>query len=71
MADAPGSPALRGGIDIAVKVPEHQHASVVEFYRDVVGLPEITDRPPAVGFELAGNRLWVDAMSTLSQAEVW
>ncbi len=57
MTDASSAPAFRGGIDIAVKVPEHQHASVVAFYRDVVGLPEITDRASAAGFELAGNRL--------------
>ena len=66
-----GKAAFRGGIDIAQKVPHHQHAAVVAFYRDVIGLPEITDRPPAVGFQLAGNRLWIDPMTTLSQAEVW
>lgn len=71
MSDPANGPAFRGGVDIAMKVPEHQHAAVVAFYRDVVGLPEITDRAPAVGFVLAGNRLWIDAMSTLSQAEVW
>ncbi|WP_129668946.1 hypothetical protein [Phytoactinopolyspora endophytica] len=62
---------MRGGIDIAMKVPPHQVDAVVAFYRDVVGLRPVVDRAPAVGFELAGNRLWIDEVATLSQAEVW
>jgi hypothetical protein len=36
-----------------------------------VGLKPIEDKAPAVGFELAGNRLWIDEVPTLSQAEIW
>jgi hypothetical protein len=62
---------LYGGIDIAMKVPSHQFDATVAFYRDVVRLPPITDRPPATGFELGPNRLWIDEVVHLSQAEIW
>jgi hypothetical protein len=59
-----------GGVDIAMKVPPHQFDATVAFYRDVIGLEPI-DKPPYVGFELGSNRLWIDNVPTLSQAEVW
>jgi Glyoxalase-like domain len=62
---------MYGGIDIAMKVPTHQYDAVVEFYRTVIGLPEVTDKPPAVGFELGPNRLWIDQVPAMTQAEVW
>jgi hypothetical protein len=60
-----------GGIDIALKVPSHQFQATVAFYRDVVGLAPIVDRPPATGFALGPNRLWIDDVAQLSQAEIW
>ncbi|MFS9379091.1 hypothetical protein QNN88_00095 [Citrobacter sp. ANG330] len=51
-------PVIRGGIDIAMKVPSHQYQQTIDFYRNVIRLPEITDKPPAVGFELGPNKLW-------------
>lgn len=62
---------IRGGINIAMKIPSHQHAATVAFYRDVIGLTPVTDKAPAIGFELGPNRLWLDDVPTLSQAEVW
>jgi hypothetical protein len=62
---------FRGGIDIAMKVPPHQFEATVAFYRDVVGLAPIVDRPPATGFELGPNRLWIDEVAQLNQAEIW
>lgn len=62
---------IKGGIDIAMKVPAHQYQQTVDFYRHAIGLAEISDRPPAVGFELGPNRLWIDEAPALSQAEVW
>jgi hypothetical protein len=61
---------LYGGIDIAMKVPQHQYEATLAFYRDVVGLKAIENRP-GVGFELGPNKLWIDAAPGLSQAEVW
>lgn len=62
---------LRGGIDIAMKIPPHQMAATVAFYRDIVGLKPIQDKAPAIGFELGPNKLWLEAEPKLSQAEVW
>lgn len=62
---------IYGGIDIAMKVPTHQFDATISFYRDVVGLNPITDREPAIGFELGPNCLWIDEAPGMSQAEVW
>lgn len=62
---------FQGGIDIAIKVPPHQHQAMVAFYRDVVGLKPITDKEPAIGLELGPNKLWLDEAPDMSQAEVW
>ncbi|RUU62631.1 hypothetical protein EOC99_17465 [Mesorhizobium sp. M7A.T.Ca.TU.009.01.1.1] len=62
---------ITGGINIAMKVPPHQYEATIAFYRDVVGLKPFTDKAPAIGFELAPNRLWIDEAPMMSQAEVW
>lgn len=62
---------IKGGIDIAIKVPTHQYQQTLDFYRTVLGLPEILDKPPATGFQLGPNRLWIDEAPAMSQAEVW
>lgn len=62
---------IRGGINIAMRVPSHQYEAVVAFYRDIVGLPTYAEKEPAKGFVLGPNRLWIDEMPHLSQAEVW
>jgi hypothetical protein len=59
------------GRNIAMKVPPHQYQATVSFYRDVLGLKEITAHAPAVGFEFGANNLWIDNVPTMSQAEVW
>ncbi|SNY76661.1 VOC family protein [Enterobacter sp. CC120223-11] len=62
---------IKGGIDIALKVPPHQYQQTIAFYRNTLGLEEITDKPPATGFVLGPNRLWIDEAPALSQAEIW
>jgi len=62
---------LKGGVNIAMKIPSHQYQATVAFYRDVVGLKPFTDKAPAIGFELGPNRLWLDEDPTMSQAEIW
>ena len=62
---------IKGGIDIALKVPSHQYQQTIEFYRDTLGMKEITDKPPAMGFAFGPNRLWIDEAPALSQAEIW
>jgi catechol 2,3-dioxygenase-like lactoylglutathione lyase family enzyme len=63
--------AMNGGIDIALKVPSHQYQQTLDFYRNTIGLEEITDKVPATGFILGPNRLWIDETPAMSQAEIW
>ena len=60
-----------GGRNIAMKVPPHQYEATIRFYRDVVGLEQLHNHPPAVGFKFGGNQLWIDRVPALSQAELW
>lgn len=62
---------IYGGIDITMKVPAHQYHATISFYRNVIGLKVITDKAPAIGFELGPNKLWVDEAPGMSQAEIW
>jgi catechol 2,3-dioxygenase-like lactoylglutathione lyase family enzyme len=68
-------PTFAGGRNIAVKVPPHQWQQTVAFYRDVLGLAEVDDPatsgPRSVGFAFGANRLWIDRVPTVSQAELW
>jgi len=59
------------GRNIAMKVPPHQYEATVSFYRDVLGLEEITAHAPAVGFVFGSNHLWIDRVPGMSQAETW
>ena len=62
---------IKGGFNIAMKVPSHQYQATLAFYRDVIGLKPFDEKAPAKGFELGPNRLWIDEAPMLSQAEVW
>jgi catechol 2,3-dioxygenase-like lactoylglutathione lyase family enzyme len=59
------------GRNIAMKVPPHLYEATVRFYRDVLGLEEITGHPPAVGFQFGSSNLWIDRVPGMSQAETW
>lgn len=62
---------LQGGRNIAMKVPPHLWEDTVTFYRDIVGLDQLTDQAPHVVFRYGENRLWIDNVEGLSQAEIW
>lgn len=64
-------PLFTAGRNIAMKVPPHQYEATVQFYRDVLGLREITQHAPSVGFEFGANNLWIDKVAGISQAETW
>lgn len=64
-------PTFAAGRNIAMKVPPHQYDATVAFYRDVLGLPLIDEFAPGVVFEFGSNRLWIDRVPTVSQAELW
>jgi catechol 2,3-dioxygenase-like lactoylglutathione lyase family enzyme len=59
------------GRNIAMKVPPHLYETTIQFYRDVLGLKEITKHAPSVGFEFGSNNLWIDRVPGISQAETW
>ena len=68
-------PEFRPGRNIAMKVPAHEFEPTVSFYRDVLGLAEISheDSVPDsnIAFAFGDKVLWIDRVMTLSQAEVW
>ena len=58
------------GRDIAMKIPSHESPRMVEFYRDILGLPLIEEETPNIVFEFSGMRLWLDRVDHMSQAEI-
>ena len=64
-----------GGRNIAMKVPPHQWEQTVSFYRETLGLRELDNPfdsgPKSVGFKFGANRLWIDRVPGVSQAELW
>ncbi|MEX0958970.1 MAG: hypothetical protein WDZ63_06740 [Burkholderiales bacterium] len=62
---------IEGGRNIAMKIPPHQFEETVRFYRDLIGLQEIAGLAPSIAIEFGANRLWLDRVETLSQAEIW
>lgn len=59
------------GRNIAIKVPPHQYEATIHFYRDVLGLKELTEHSPSIGFKFGSNNLWIDRVPGMSQAETW
>lgn len=69
------NPNFRSGNNIAAKVPPHEYAATVAFYRDVLELNKTTDYEsdvePSVRFEFGDKALWIDCVESASQAELW
>ena len=68
-------PNFKPGDNIAIKVPPHQFDATVAFYRDVLGLEQLDqsyqDQYENVAFKFGDKNLWIDKISTTSQAEIW
>jgi hypothetical protein len=64
-------PRFYAGDNIAMKIPSHEYSATVQFYRDVIGLPQIENMLPDIVFEFGDKRLWLDAVDQISQAEIW
>jgi predicted enzyme related to lactoylglutathione lyase len=62
---------FKAGKNIAIKVPTHQYEQTVEFYRDIIGLPQIRQEKPQIVFKFGDKNLWIDKQNYLSQAEIW
>lgn len=68
-------PRFRPGQNIAIKVPAHQFEQTVSFYRDILGLEQVSRSSPdpsdSTAFKFGDKNLWIDRMTSLSQAEIW
>ena len=62
---------FEAGRNIAMKVPAHQYDATVQFYCDVLGFNLLSRHDTSVAFEFGTNRLWIDSVVGLSQAEIW
>ena len=63
---------FEGGRNIAMKVPPHQYEATVRFYRDVLRLEQIGGpEENSTSFRFGANRLWIDRVPAMSQAELW
>lgn len=64
---------FEAGRNMAMKIPPHEYEDTVRFYREVLGLKEISspgsDETPR--FEFGDKVLWLDRVSSMSQAEIW
>ncbi|MEM7221478.1 MAG: hypothetical protein AAF495_00775 [Pseudomonadota bacterium] len=63
--------AIRGGPNIAMKVPPHRFAATVAFYRDTLSLPVVGEKSDSIAFTFGPVRLWIDRVERISQAELW
>lgn len=64
-------PQFEGGENIAMKLPPHVFDRTIGFYKDVLRLPLIEENQTSVVFKFGANRLWLDRVDGLSQAETW
>jgi catechol 2,3-dioxygenase-like lactoylglutathione lyase family enzyme len=71
-------PALKGGQNIAMKVPQFRYAETVRFYAEVLGLPLLGRSAPAPGspggsttFAFGDARLWLDPVPGYAKADLW
>lgn len=66
-------PTFQPGNNIAMKIPPHEYAETVRFYREVLRFRETTgsEEGDTPRFEFGDKTLWLDCVSGLSQAEIW
>ena len=68
-------PIFEAGENIAIKVPAHEYDQTVSFYQDILGLErknaKSTDEYHTAVFKFGDKNLWVDRISSMSQAEIW
>lgn len=64
------STRIRGGRNVAMKVPPHQFQPTVAAYRKL-GIPILSESESCVTFEFGPMHLHVDCVPTQSQAEIW
>lgn len=64
-------PRIRGGDNIAIKIPTYHYERTVAFYRDVLRLPFAREELGSPGFEFGANTLWLDHVPRYARSDVW
>jgi hypothetical protein len=64
-------PPFSGGVNIAMKLPPHLFDDTLSFYRDTLRLPLVQQDEHSCAFQFGPNRLWLDRVPAMSQAELW
>jgi catechol 2,3-dioxygenase-like lactoylglutathione lyase family enzyme len=62
---------IRGGNNIALKVPTFCYEAALAFYRDVLQLPYAGEELGSPGFEFGDDTLWVDHRPAYPRSDVW
>jgi hypothetical protein len=62
---------FEGGPNIAMKVPLRHYDETVAFYRDVVGLPLVSQGKDTTLFQHGPIRLHIDRVEKQSQTDLW
>ncbi|WAE51919.1 VOC family protein [Stutzerimonas frequens] len=69
------NPTFQPGRNMAMKVPAHEYASTVAFYRETLRPKELTpsdaDGEQTPRFAFGDKVLWLDRVAGISQAEIW
>ena len=67
------TPSFQPGRNIAMKVPAHEYAATVSFYRNVLGFKELSSplSEETPRFAFGDKVLWIDRVAGISQAEIW
>ena len=63
--------SITPGRNIAIKVPLHRWDEMLAFYRDRVGLAVRKASADSVAFAFGEITLWLDRVSSQSQADIW
>ena len=63
--------SIRGGDNIALKIPSYCYEQTVAFYRDTLGLPFARHELGSPGFEFGRNTLWLDHVPRYARSDVW
>ncbi|MGJ0535589.1 VOC family protein [Methylocystis sp.] len=66
---------IRGGRNIALKIPDHSYSQTVAFYRDVLKLPQVERQDGQVCFRFDDRQpftyLWLDKAEGSARPDVW
>ena len=71
--EIPMNRKFEAGNNLAMKVPLHEYEATLMFYREILGLEELTpaEENATPRFDFGGKVLWIDAAEGCSQAEIW